>query len=217
MAFVEGDVKYQKTLATKLAVTSDLLCGFFPEEISPVWHVVKPRFRSPGIFLMEHDISPQLMELANQSRDFFVSFHAMAEDDDDDRYCPPCHIWEIRPPTGINIIGRSRSSCFGERNLGGLCATLYCAQIKNELTLDQFRALSEDGYFNSDRPAFFKAGEEIMYDPTKPEGVLMEMIGRDWTTNLEVGLWILESIRDAEEIHPEEVSFEIHEFWTEKK
>lgn len=191
-----------------------LLSVLFSEEVSRSWHVVSPRFRDPGISLRGQDISPQLMGLAWQSRDLFVSLHVIEKEyKNDEGYSPPFYTWEIGPPRGIDVIGRLVSSCFGDRNLAGLRVTISCAQIKSGVSMKEFISLSRDGYFGLDLPSFFN-GEEVIYDRQKPEAILMEMIGRDPLVSLEFALWLLEGIRDAQEIHPEDQSFEIHEFWT---
>lgn len=204
----EGNERYKLELATRLGQTSDLLSVMFPEEQSEVWHVIAPQFKRPSISLRGQDISDQLFQLSQSTKEFHVFFHAMAGEWDGEDYSPPTHVWEVSPPKSSCFIGKFSSDCHTSGDLPGLGLTVYLPQPGRILTPEELKLYTKDGFLDVDRFCYFQ-DEGFWYDRTKPESVLTEMVERHPIASLEGALWILESLKEAKEIHPEQVAFEL--------
>lgn len=207
----EREIQDQPGLVTKLAITCQMLALSMP--VMPegfCWHVKEPRYEPPSIALDGVNISPMLYVLAQRSTDLFVNLHMLPEDYDGGDYRPPCYVWEIYPPrTGGKFLGKTYYDCYRNGNMQGLGFTLFCPQLRRNPSPMELANFQRDGALNVDLLSWFEEGEEF-YDPTKPESVMLNMIEhRHKTTSLKIALWILYSLRGAQDIHPERRQFQI--------
>lgn len=204
----EIDIQQARNLAVDLAVTSQMLLVSMPE--GSMYHVKGLKFNQPNIQLGRHDISPLLTRLAQGTQELFVTPHLMQEEWDGDDYCPPAYVWEMSPPRSWSFIGRFTSECYPlDVNRRGLGLSLYCPQLKAAPTREEMEFFLAYGALNPDLLFWFGEGEE-WYDRTKPESVILSVIERRHKIEgLDIGLWILQSLQNAEEIHPEHWCFEL--------
>lgn len=204
----ETDIQHVSNLAVNLAVAAQMLLVSMPE--GSTYHVKGLKFNQPNIQLGRHDISLLLARLAQGTQELFVTPHLMYEEWDGDDYCPPVYVWEMSPPRNSSFIGRFTSECYPlDVNKRGLGLSLYCPQLKAAPTQEEMNFFLAYGALNPDLLFWFEDGE-AWYDRTKPESIVLDVIrSRHKITGLEIGLWILQNLQNAEEIHPERWCFEL--------
>ncbi len=199
----------QIQLATELEKTSEILSVVFPAQKFRTWHVITPQFDDQSITLKGRSVSDQLSRLAKGTSELHVNHNFMEEDFDDGEYSPPSHVWEVYPPKGSSFIGEFTSDCTRTADLPGIGMTVYCPVLKSGFGTGEVRSFTESGHLNVDMLSWSSGYEGAFYDNRKPESVLMSMLERDQIASLETAVWILKSLMNAKEIHPENVSFKM--------
>lgn len=204
----EIDLQHASDLAVDLALTSQMLLVSMPEGFT--YHLKGLKFNKPNIQLGRHDISPLLARLAEGTQELFVSSHLMHGEWDGDDYSPPNYVWEMSPPSSWSFIGRFTSECYPlDVNKKGLGVSLYCPELEATPSREETEFFLDYGALNPDL-LFWSEEGETWYDRTKPESIVLDVIERRHKiVGLEIGLWMLQSLQNAEDIHPEKWCFEL--------